>query len=302
MWEQRAANSRRAQGDGGEPCCGEVSEISHAARDPVPTAPRTTDRENALWLTTDVLVRLAERIAERLGLLPTVTPERLARGSSSSDRLPRSSQTPPAGSPFPNHHSGRLPRLPWGYEPFDRDPNQEPRRTRCARRSRSRCSSSRGSSATSGWERSRRSWTAACCPSSPSRLRSERGSGSALAEVRGQIIPASPHVGAGLLPPLALPTLPPVRQLEEVPAAAIVGHDHNDIERPCVGRGIIEVDTRSIGIIEFSANQGQEAAQCARCCARSPSAGRRNDDDAGRSRRGARARGHESRLGSRRER
>jgi hypothetical protein len=95
-------------------------------------------------LTTDVLVRLAERIAERLGLLPTVTPERLARGSSSSDRLPRSSQTPPAGSPFPNHHSGRLPRLPWGYEPFDRDPNQEPRRTRCARRSRSRCSSSRG--------------------------------------------------------------------------------------------------------------------------------------------------------------
>jgi predicted acylesterase/phospholipase RssA len=89
---------------------------------------------------------------------------------------------------------------------------------------------------------------------------------------------------------------------EQFPAAASVGHDHNDIERPCVGRGIIDVDTRSIGIIEFSANQGQEAAQCARCCARSPSAGRRNDDDAGRSRRGARARGHESRLGSRRER
>jgi hypothetical protein len=126
------------------------------------------------------------------------------------------------------------------------------------------------------------------------RIRAGRG--------RGQIIPASPCVGAGLLPPLALRTLPPVRQLEQLPAAASVGDDHNYIERPCARRGTIDVDTRSIGIIEFSANQGQEGAKCAPCCAPSPSAGGRGDDDAGRFRRGARARGQGSRLRSRRER
>jgi hypothetical protein len=41
------------------------------------------------------------------------------------------------------------------------------------------------------------------------RIRAGRG--------RGQIIPASPCVGAGLLPPLALRTLPPVRQLNSSP-------------------------------------------------------------------------------------
>jgi hypothetical protein len=137
-------------------------------------------------------------------------------------------------SPQNGSHAGAVHRAGYGGRP------KPPSATR-------RATGSRTTRATSGWERSRRSWTAACCASSPA--------GSAPAEVRGQIIPASPCVGAGLLPPLALPTLPPVRQLEEVPAAAFVGHDHNDIERPCVGRGIIDVYTRSIRIIEFSANQ-----------------------------------------------
>jgi hypothetical protein len=41
----------------------------------------------------------------------------------------------PAGSPFPNHHSGPPPAAAVGLQLFDRDPNQELRRTRCARRS-----------------------------------------------------------------------------------------------------------------------------------------------------------------------
>jgi hypothetical protein len=61
-------------------------------------------------------------------------------------------------------------------------------------------------------------------------------------------------VGAGLLRPLASDaSAGPVT--EQFPAAASVGHDHNHIEPPCVRRGTIGVYTRSIGIIEFSANQ-----------------------------------------------
>jgi hypothetical protein len=176
----------------------------------------------------------------------------------------------PARSPFPNHNSGRLQRLPWGYELFDRDPNQELRRTLCARRSQSRSlrvaeapqrANGSGVDARNGGVLSK-------LPVETSvgrrvRIRAGRG--------RGQIIPASPCVGAGLLPPLALRTLPPVRQLEQLPAAASVGDDHNYIERPGARRRIIDVDTRSIGIIEFSPNQGQEAAKRAGCCAPSPS-------------------------------
>ncbi|HEU0318523.1 MAG TPA: patatin-like phospholipase family protein, partial [Solirubrobacteraceae bacterium] len=72
-----------------------------------------------------------------------------------------------------------------------------------------------------------------------------------------KIIPALPGADAELFPPLALPTLPPVRQLEQVLATAIVGHDQTYIERPCVRRRMIDVDTRSIGILEFDADQGK---------------------------------------------
>ena len=85
-----------------------------------------------------------------------------------------------------------------------------------------------------------------------------------------KLIPALPGADAQLLPPLALPALPPIRELEQVLATAIVGHDQTYIERPCVRRRMINVDTSTIGIVEFDAskqkrdaviNHGREAAE-----------------------------------------
>jgi NTE family protein len=152
--------------------------------------------------------------------------------------------------------NGRLLRLPWDYELFDRDPDQE----LVADAVRASIS----------------------IPLffEPRKLRNERtGAESTLVDggvlsnfpieifdrTDGQdprwptfgvkVIPALPGADAELFPPLALPTLAPVRQLEQVLATAIVGHDQSYIERPCVRRRMIEVDTSSIGIIEFNANK-----------------------------------------------
>jgi NTE family protein len=86
-----------------------------------------------------------------------------------------------------------------------------------------------------------------------------------------KIIPALPGADARLLPAArVLAALPPVGQLEQVLATAIVGHDQTYIERPCVRRRMIDVDTSSIGIIEFNADEkkrdgvvteGENAAQ-----------------------------------------
>jgi predicted acylesterase/phospholipase RssA len=70
-----------------------------------------------------------------------------------------------------------------------------------------------------------------------------------------KIIPALPGADAKLFPPLALPMLPPMRELEQVVVTAIVGHDQSYIERPCVQRRTIDVDTSSVGIVEFDADK-----------------------------------------------
>jgi NTE family protein len=70
-----------------------------------------------------------------------------------------------------------------------------------------------------------------------------------------RVIPALPGADAELFPPLGLPTLPPVRLLEQVLATAIVGHDQSYIERPCVKRRMIAVDTSAVGIVEFNASK-----------------------------------------------
>jgi NTE family protein len=48
--------------------------------------------------------------------------------------------------------------------------------------------------------------------------------------------------------------------LEQVLATAIVGRDQSYIERPCVRRRMIDVDTSAIGVIEFDASEEQRDA------------------------------------------
>ncbi len=151
---------------------------------------------------------------------------------------------------------GRLLRLPWDYERFERDPDQELVADAV------------------------RASISIPLYFEPHKLRNERtGEESTLVDggvlsnfpleifdrTDGQsprwptlgvkILPALPGADAQLFPPLALPALPAIRQLEMVLATAIVGHDQSYIERPGVRRRMIAVDTSSIGIIEFNANK-----------------------------------------------
>ena len=74
-----------------------------------------------------------------------------------------------------------------------------------------------------------------------------------------KIVPDLPAGNAQLFPGFLLPRLPPVRLLERVIATAIVGHDQTYLERPCVMRRTIPVDTSAIGVVEFDATARQRA-------------------------------------------
>jgi len=75
-----------------------------------------------------------------------------------------------------------------------------------------------------------------------------------------KIVPQLPAGDAQLFPGIALPRLPPVHLLEQVVATAIGGHDRTYLERPCVRRRAIQVDTSAIGIVEFDASPQKRAA------------------------------------------
>ncbi len=73
-----------------------------------------------------------------------------------------------------------------------------------------------------------------------------------------KVIPQLPAGNAELLPGiprLAVSALPPLQMLERVAATAIVGNDQTYLERPCVSRRAIQVDTSAVGIVEFDAPQ-----------------------------------------------
>ncbi len=74
-----------------------------------------------------------------------------------------------------------------------------------------------------------------------------------------KVIAELPARRGELFPGAALPALPPVRLLERVVATAIVGHDQTYLERPCVRRRTITVDTSAIGVVEFDASPQQRA-------------------------------------------
>ncbi len=74
-----------------------------------------------------------------------------------------------------------------------------------------------------------------------------------------KILPGLPGGNFQLAPGFALPMLPPVKLLEQVVATAIVGNDQTYLERPCVRRRTITVDTSAVGIVEFGASAQQRA-------------------------------------------
>ena len=73
-----------------------------------------------------------------------------------------------------------------------------------------------------------------------------------------KIIPELPAGSAQLFPDIAMLAapvlhLPLVRLAERVIATTIVGNDQSYLERPCVRRRAIQVDTSAVGLIEFDA-------------------------------------------------
>ena len=74
-----------------------------------------------------------------------------------------------------------------------------------------------------------------------------------------KVVPELPGGDAELFPGIALPRLRPVKLLEQVVATAIVGNDQTYLERPCVRRRTIAVDTSAVGIVEFDASPEQRA-------------------------------------------
>jgi NTE family protein len=72
-----------------------------------------------------------------------------------------------------------------------------------------------------------------------------------------KIIPGLPAGDPELLGDLVLPPLPPVKLLERVVATAIAGHDQTYLQRPCVRRRTMQVDTSAAGLVEFDASRAQ---------------------------------------------
>jgi NTE family protein len=84
-----------------------------------------------------------------------------------------------------------------------------------------------------------------------------------------KIVPGLPGGAAELFPDIAMLTapalhVPPVRLAERVIATAIVGNDQTYLERPCVRRRAIQVDTSAVGITEFGAPEETRAAVVAK--------------------------------------
>jgi NTE family protein len=75
-----------------------------------------------------------------------------------------------------------------------------------------------------------------------------------------KVMPELPAGDPELFPGIALPALAPVKLLERVVATAIVGNDQTYLERPCVRRRTIWVDTSAVGVVEFDASEEQREA------------------------------------------
>jgi NTE family protein len=74
-----------------------------------------------------------------------------------------------------------------------------------------------------------------------------------------RVMPDLPGGFDHLVPGTGLAALPPLRLLEQVVATAIVGHDQTYLERPCVRRRAMLVNTDAVGVVQFDAPAGLRA-------------------------------------------
>ncbi|MEO9221205.1 MAG: phospholipase, partial [Mycobacteriaceae bacterium] len=72
-----------------------------------------------------------------------------------------------------------------------------------------------------------------------------------------RIMPDLPEGSGELIPVPSWLTPRPLKLLEQVIATAIVGHDQTYVDRPCVQRRTIAVDTSPVGVVEFNASSAQ---------------------------------------------
>lgn len=79
-----------------------------------------------------------------------------------------------------------------------------------------------------------------------------------------KVLPKLPAGTEQLFPGLKRPRLQVLWLLEQVLATAIVGADQTYLERPCVKRRTIPVDTALVGIVEFDAPEEKRAAVVAK--------------------------------------
>jgi NTE family protein len=71
-----------------------------------------------------------------------------------------------------------------------------------------------------------------------------------------KVMPDIPARETKLFPDLGLP---PLKLLEQVVVTAIAGHDQTYLNRPCVSRRTIRVDTSSVGMLDFDLSPSRRA-------------------------------------------
>jgi NTE family protein len=73
-----------------------------------------------------------------------------------------------------------------------------------------------------------------------------------------KIIPRLPSHAREVLPIAGRIPVPGIRQLEAVAATLVVGRDQTYLSRPCVAMRTMQVDTRELGVVEFTADDAKK--------------------------------------------
>jgi NTE family protein len=73
-----------------------------------------------------------------------------------------------------------------------------------------------------------------------------------------KIIPQLPSHNREVIPIAGRIPVPGVRQLEAVAATLVVGRDQTYLQRPCVAMRTMQVDTREVGVVEFTVDDARK--------------------------------------------